>query len=159
MQGSELFAGTISENLSYADDFVDEEALNGSLLAANALEFVSKYPAGVETYLSENGGGLSGGQKQRLSIARALYRDPKILILDEATSSLDSESEAVLVKNMNHLLKDKTAIIIAHRLSTVIKADRIIVIKNGKIVEDGNHKSLMDKKGVYSRLFYSQFSA
>src|SRR6185312_1523863 len=116
---------------------------------AYATEFINRMPQGLNTYLAEGGLGLSGGQKQRVSIARALYRNPRILIMDEATSALDAESEAGIISKMHEILRGRTALVIAHRLSTIRSADRILVMKDGEIVEDGNHSALLAKRGYY----------
>jgi ATP-binding cassette subfamily B protein len=113
---------------------------------------------GYDTKVGESGLQLSGGQRQRISIARVLYSNPKVIIFDEATSSLDTESEQAIQKNLDDILKDKTAVIIAHRLSTVRNADNIIVLDNGEIVEEGNHESLMQKEGLYHYLNYQQLN-
>lgn len=121
------------------------------------LEFIEGLPNGFNTYLGENGATLSGGQKQRIAIARALYKQPEILVLDEATSSLDSTSENYIQKAVNGLREqDKTIIIIAHRLSTVINADKIVVLQKGKVIEQGNHKELYNREGNYYSLWQQQ---
>jgi ATP-binding cassette subfamily B protein len=118
-------------------------------MLAGAHDFVSELPLGYETKIGERGQSLSGGQKQRIAIARALFRKPRILIFDEATSALDTESESAIQKNLNQILKDRTTLIIAHRLSTVRNADVIVVMDRGAVREIGNHNSLMEKKGIY----------
>jgi len=121
------------------------------------LEFIESLPNGFNTYLGENGATLSGGQKQRIAIARALYKQPEVLMLDEATSSLDSTSENYIQKTVERLRQEnKTIIIIAHRLSTVINADEIVVLENGEVLEQGNHKELYAKKGHYYNLWQQQ---
>lgn len=125
---------------------------------SNAHDFISALPAGYESKIGESGLQLSGGQKQRLTIARVLYANPRIIIFDEATSSLDTESEKVIQKNMSSMLQNKTAIIIAHRLSTVREADTIVVLDNGEIVEQGNHEELMSKRGLYHYLNHQQLN-
>lgn len=158
LQESFVFNETIRENISLGDP---EESLDKVMEAAklaNAHDFISNLAAGYETKIGESGLQLSGGQKQRIAIARVLYSRPKIIIFDEATSSLDSESEQAIQKNMNTILKDKTAIVIAHRLSTVRNADNIIVLDNGEIVEHGSHDTLMANQGLYHYLNYQQLN-
>ena len=127
-------------------------------IAANAKDFIDALPQGFNTVIGEKGVRLSGGQRQRLAIARALLKDPPILILDEATSSLDTESEKHVQEAIDNLMKDRTVLVIAHRLSTIVNADRIIVLDNGKIIESGTHNELLDKKGIYKNLYDIQFN-
>lgn len=151
-QNSILFTGTIRENILYGLEGVSEERLSEVVRLANVNEFTDKMPDGLDTYVGEHGGKLSGGQKQRISIARALIRDPKILILDEATSALDNVSEYHVQQAMNELIKDRTTFIVAHRLSTIRDADRIVVMENGKIEEIGTYDELIVKKGKFYEL-------
>ncbi|KPL72045.1 ABC transporter [Ornatilinea apprima] len=151
-QESILFEDTIRENICYGIGAISEKDVETALRDANAWEFVQQLPEGIDTPIGEHGAKLSGGEKQRLSIARALIRNPKVLILDEATSALDIESEKLIQESLSRLMKDRTTFIVAHRLSTIQNADRIVVLDQGNIVEIGNHKELMAKKGVYFRL-------
>ncbi len=159
MQESRLFAGTIATNIAFADDSPSSEQIADAAVQAGAAGFVDGLPARYGFFLAEGGLGLSGGQKQRVSIARTLYRAPRIVIMDEATSALDAESESMIMRNMKDILKGRTAIIIAHRLSTVRYADRVIVLDEGRIVEDGIHASLLKKNGYYAQLFGSQIES
>ena len=152
MQDSHLFDETIAENLRYGKPNVSREEMAIACQVANADEFIKKLPKGLDTVIGERGVRLSGGQKQRLSIARTVLKNPKVLILDEATSALDSHSEMLVQDALWKLIKGRTTIIIAHRLSTVQKADEIIVLDQKKIVEQGNHEQLLKKKGIYSSL-------
>jgi ABC-type multidrug transport system fused ATPase/permease subunit len=147
-----LFAGTIRENLLFADPDASEEKVINASKNANAWEFIQGFPNGLDTEVGDRGIQLSGGQKQRIAIARALLKDPAILILDEATSSLDSESERLVQEALNNLMKGRTSIVIAHRLSTIKLANQIIVLKEGQIVEQGTHDSLIKEKGFYAHL-------
>ena len=153
-----LFNDTIRNNISYAQANVGEDAIREAAEAANALEFIEKTPNGFDTLIGERGAKLSGGQKQRLAISRALLKNPPILILDEATSALDTESEKKVQKAIEMLMKDRTALVIAHRLSTVQNADKIIVIDKGKVVETGNHEELYEQNGLYRKLYDIQFN-
>lgn len=152
-----LFSGTIKENIRYGRlDATDEEVV-AAAKAVNAHEFIMKMPEGYETKITERGGGLSAGQRQLLAFARTMVSQPSILILDEATSSIDTQTELLVQKGIEALLKGRTSFVIAHRLSTIKKADRIFVIDRGMIVEEGNHEQLMAKKGEYYQLYQAQF--
>jgi ATP-binding cassette subfamily B protein len=152
-----LFHRSVMENIRYAKpDASDEEVYRAAKLA-NADEFISGFPEGYQTLVGERGIKLSGGERQRVAIARAILKNAPILLLDEATSSLDSESEKLIQDALKNLIKDKTTIVIAHRLSTVMQMDRIIVLENGKITEQGKHKELLRlEKGTYQRLWNIQ---
>jgi len=152
-----LFNDTIRKNIAYGQSDVTEEAIRKAAEAANALEFIEQTPDGFDTLIGERGVNLSGGQKQRLAIARALLKNPPILILDEATSALDTESEKMVQKAIEVLMKDRTVLVIAHRLSTVQNADKIVVLDKGKILEVGSHNELYEKGGLYRRLYDIQF--
>lgn len=151
-QTSILFSGTIRENITYGLNNISEEELEKVLLASNLKELVDSLPEGLDTRVQEHGGNLSGGQRQRISIARAFVRNPKILILDEATSALDTISEKQIQEATRNLSKDRTTLIVAHRLSTIRDADKIAVIGNGGVEEFGTYEELMDKKGAFYRL-------
>ncbi|MGW1725682.1 ABC transporter ATP-binding protein [Streptomyces sp. NPDC002306] len=156
-QESVLFDGTIRENVAYGmEDEVDEETVRAALRDANALEFVERLPHGLDTAVGERGARLSGGQRQRLAIARALIRDPKVLVLDEATSALDTRSEALVQQALARLLHGRTTFVVAHRLSTVRGADRIVVLGDGRIVETGTHEELLRRGGAYTALHTGQ---
>ena len=158
LQENFIFNGTISENISLGDPDESLEKVITAAKLANAHDFITNLGMGYETRVGESGLQLSGGQRQRIAIARVLYSNPKIIIFDEATSSLDTESEQAIQKNLDEILKDRTAIIIAHRLSTVRNADKIIVLDNGEIIEEGNHEELMKKEGLYHYLNYQQLN-
>jgi subfamily B ATP-binding cassette protein MsbA len=152
-----LFSGTLRDNIAYGDLNAADEQIHEAAKSANAHDFIMKFPDGYDTVVGERGVGLSGGQKQRISIARAILKDPKILILDEATSSLDAESEALVQEALDHLMQNRTTFIIAHRLSTIKNADNIVVLENGEIVEQGSHRELLNKNGKYASLYQGQF--
>ena len=152
-----LFSGTIEENIRYGHRDASEEQLKNAIKTANGEEIINYLPEGLQTKVGERGKGLSLGQKQIFSFARAILSDPKILILDEATSSVDAYTEAIIQEALQKLMLNRTSIIIAHRLSTVIKADRIIVLDYGKIIEEGTHNSLLKKNGKYAQLYKQYF--
>lgn len=152
-QDTVLFNDTVRENVRYGRQDADDEDILAAVRAANALEFVRDLPDGFETVIGERGVKLSGGQQQRISIARTFLKDPPILVLDEATSSLDSESESAIHAALDELMSGRTTLIISHRLSTLKKADVIFVLKDGRIVEEGTHLELIGKQGLYKRLF------
>lgn len=158
-QDNFLFSGTIRENIRYGKLDATEEEIVAAAKAVNAHDFIMKLEKGYDTELTERGGGLSIGQRQLLAFARTMVSDPKILILDEATSSIDTKTELLVQEGIEHLLAGRTSFVIAHRLSTIQKADRIFVVDDGRIIEEGNAEELMAKKGVYYRLYMAQFSA
>ncbi|QNP66368.1 ABC transporter ATP-binding protein [Streptomyces genisteinicus] len=151
-QESILFEGSIRDNVTYGLSDTDDETLRGALRDANALEFVERLPDGLDTVVGQRGARLSGGQKQRLAIARALIRDPRILVLDEATSALDNRSEALVQEALARLVRGRTVFVVAHRLSTIQGADRIVVMADGRVRESGTHGELLAKGGVYADL-------
>lgn len=153
-----IFSGTIKDNIRYGKlDATDEEIIEAAK-AVNAHEFIVKMEKGYDTKLSERGGGLSIGQKQLLALARTMVSKPKILILDEATSSIDTKTELMVQNGIEQVLKGRTSFVIAHRLSTIKKADRIFVVEGGRIIEEGNHEQLLGYKGIYYNLYMSQFA-
>jgi ATP-binding cassette subfamily B protein len=153
-----IFSGTIRKNIKYGKlDASDEEMIAASK-TVGAHEFISKLAQGYDTILKDGGSELSVGQKQLLAFARAIIRNPTIMILDEATSSIDTETEAMIQKAITRTLKGRTSIVIAHRLSTIVDADRILVMSEGRIIEDGSHRDLMLKKGTYHKLYMNQFA-
>lgn len=152
-----LFSGSIRENILYGNPKASEEDIIAAAKAANAYDFIQAMPDGFDMVLGERGAKLSGGQKQRIAIARVFIKDPKILILDEATSALDSQSEKLIQEALDRLMVGRTTIMIAHRLSTVVNADEIVVINKGKIIEKGSHIQLLAQNGTYARLFHIQF--
>jgi ATP-binding cassette subfamily B protein len=158
-QDTVLFAASARDNLRYGQWDASDDAIWAAAEKANAAGFLSELPDGLKTYLGEGGARLSGGQRQRLAIARALLRDSPILLLDEATSALDAESEKLVQDALERLMVGRTTIVIAHRLATVRSADRIIVMDQGKIVEEGDHTTLSAAGGLYARLASLQFDA
>ena len=159
-QNVHLFNGTIAENIAYGEkELHSKEDIINAAKYANALEFIDKLEQGIDTEIGDNGILLSGGQRQRIAIARVLLRNNPILIFDEATSALDNESEKLVQNAIEILQKNRTSIIIAHRLSTIEKADRILVIDDGKVLEDGNHQSLINLNGIYAQMHKMQFNS
>ena len=158
LQDGILFNDTIERNIteSKSDEPLNQKRLIESVEMANLTGLISSLPLGYQTRIGEQGQLLSGGEKQRLLIARAIYKDPKYLFFDEATSSLDAENEKIITENLNLFYRDKTVIIVAHRLSTVKNADQILVMDKGNIVERGNHQELLSQKGVYYTLIRNQ---
>nr|MBP9055682.1 ATP-binding cassette domain-containing protein [Saprospiraceae bacterium] len=153
-----LFGGTIRENIAYGKPNATEEEITMAARQSNSWEFISSFPDGMETIVGDRGIKLSGGQRQRIAIARAILKDPKILILDEATSSLDAESEKLVQEALDKLMQNRTSIIIAHRLSTIRDVDSIYVLENGKIIEKGSHTELIaNEHGTYAALARLQF--
>ena len=155
-QDSILFNNTVRNNISMGKESALDSEIVEAAKIANAHEFIMDLPEGYDTNIGDSGNKLSGGQKQRLSIARAVLKNPPIMILDEATSALDTESERLVQDALEKMMRNRTSIVIAHRLSTIQKADKIIVLQKGKIVEQGNHKELLGKNGVYRKLVEMQ---
>ena len=159
LQENILFAGTIFQNIAYARPDATIEQVIEVAKMANAHDFITRLPDGYQTYVGELGGNLSGGEKQRIAIARAMLGNPRLLILDEATASLDTESEYLIQKALGRLTKGRTTFAIAHRLSTLKDADRIVVIDGHSIAEVGSHEELMAKKGIYYNLVQAQIKS
>jgi ATP-binding cassette subfamily B protein len=157
-QETVLFGATARENIRYGKPSAADEEIEAAASAAGADTFIRQLPEGYDTFLGEKGTRLSGGQRQRIAIARALLKDPPILLLDEATSSLDAESERYVQQALEKLMRDRTTIIIAHRLATVLKADRIVVLDHGSIVAIGTHAELLESNELYARLAALQFT-
>jgi ATP-binding cassette subfamily B protein len=154
-----LFHDTIAANLRYARPDATDAEMMAAAAAANIHDFVSELPDGYDTFVGERGYRLSGGEKQRVAIARVILKDPKILVLDEATSHLDARSESLIQEALEHVMAGRTSFVIAHRLSTVLAADRIFVLDRGRLVEEGRHGELLASDGLYADLFRTQFAA
>ena len=159
LQDTWLFNGTILDNIKYGNNDATEEDIKSAAKKARVDHFVTTLPNGYNYILNEEGSNVSAGEKQLLTIARAILDDPKILILDEATSNVDTRTETLINQAMQNLMQNRTSFIIAHRLSTIRNADKIIVMDQGDIVEVGNHKELLAKNGFYAKLYNSQFEA
>jgi subfamily B ATP-binding cassette protein MsbA len=157
-QNTFLFNDTVKNNIAYGDRSKDMGHIIAAAQAAHAHDFITALPQGYDTVIGELGLKLSGGERQRLSIARALLKDPPILILDEATSSLDSESERLVQDALERLMVGRTSLVIAHRLSTIRRADQIVVLVDGMIVEQGTHEELLAQKAEYNKLYTLQFT-
>ncbi len=157
LQDNFLFDGTVLQNIRFSNPEASLEDIKAVCKIANADEFIEKFPDGYDTVVGERGVKLSGGQRQRIAIARALLANPRILILDEATSSLDSESEALIQEGLFHLRQGRTTFVIAHRLSTIRSADQILVVESGEIVERGSHEELVAMGGRYKQLYDKQY--
>jgi ATP-binding cassette subfamily B protein len=158
MQDTFIFNDTIAGNISESEqnEIIDRERLKQAAFISNIEEFIEKLPNKYNTELGTSGIRLSGGQQQRIMIARAVYKNPFFVFFDEATSALDANNEKVIMENLNEFIKDRTSVIVAHRLSTVKNADNIIVLENGEIVEQGNHEQLTEKRGKYYELVKNQ---
>src|SRR5205085_5978538 len=152
-----LFSTTIAENIRYGREGATQAEVEAAARAANAHGFITQFPQGYDTLVGERGVQLSGGQKQRVAIARAVLKDPRILVLDEATSALDAESEHLVKEALDRLMEGRTTLIIAHRLSTVKDADRVVVLDGGRIVQSGRHAVLLREDGLYRKLVERQF--
>lgn len=157
-QDSPLFSGSAAENIAFGREGAGPDEVHAAARAAQAAAFVEALPGGFEAPLGERGRGLSGGQRQRLAIARALVRQAPILLLDEATSALDAENEKLVQEALDEAMRGRTTLVIAHRLATVLKADRIVVMDEGRVVESGSHAELTARGGLYARLAALQFN-
>ena len=157
LQDVNLFTGTVMENLRYGNPDASDEVCIQAAKLANAHNFIMMLPDGYQTVLQGDGGGLSQGQRQLISIARAAVTDPPVMILDEATSSIDTRTEALVQSGMDRLMEGRTVFVIAHRLSTIMNSDVIMVLDHGRIIERGTHESLLEKKGVYYHLYTGAF--
>ncbi len=153
-----LFADTVRNNLTYGNESASEEQLQEALASSRCLDFIQQLPQGMDTLLQDGGGNLSQGQRQLLAIARAFAADPRILILDEATANVDTQTEKAIQSAMQKIMEQRTSIVIAHRLSTIRDADLIVVMDQGRIAETGNHEELLVAKGKYYELYITQYA-
>ena len=153
-----LFSANVSHNISYGDSMANEKQIQNAAKEAFALDFIEKLPEGFKSYLGEQGVRLSGGQKQRIAIARAILKNPSILLLDEATSALDANSEQKVQEALKVLMQGRTTLIIAHRLATIMHADRILLIDKGQLIAEGSHQKLLSSSELYKRLCELQFN-
>lgn len=158
-QSPYLFSGTIRDNIAFSSNSASEQEIHEAARLAGAAEFIAKLPGGYDTVIGEHGSSLSGGQRQRIAIARAFLRDAPLLLLDEATSALDNESERLVQEALDHLMNNRTTLVIAHRLSTVRNASRIVVLDQGVIAEEGTHDVLLTQNGLYAQLYNLQFKS
>jgi ATP-binding cassette subfamily B protein len=156
MQDGYIFSDTIEANIILGDDSPDKDKLSKAITLANLEDFLGSFPRGLQTKVGQDGAGLSQGQKQRILIARAVYRNPRVLFFDEATNALDASNERIIMERLNNFYQGRTVIIVAHRLSTVKNADQIVVLSKGKAVELGTHKELISQKGIYYDLVSDQ---
>jgi len=156
MQDGYIFSDTIANNISESDEIIDKTKLLKAVQIANIQEFIESLPLGYNTVIGARGNGISQGQRQRLLIARAIYKNPDFLFFDEATNALDAKNERTIVENLTTFFKDKTVVVVAHRLSTVKNADQIVVLDKGKLIEQGTHQSLVTKRGAYYNLVKNQ---
>ena len=157
LQDTWLFSGTVRDNVAYGKENASQEEIEDACKRAHVDSFIRSLPDGYDTIINEETTNISGGQKQLLTIARAFLADRKLLILDEATSSVDTRTEVLIQKSMRELIKGRTSFVIAHRLSTVTDADVILVVSDGRLVEKGTHEELLEKRGFYYDIFMSQF--
>jgi ATP-binding cassette subfamily B protein len=158
-QDTFLFHGTARENIAYGDPAKNAGAIEAAAKAAEAHEFLATLPQGYDTLVGERGQKLSGGQRQRLAIARAVLKNPPLMILDEATSAVDNETEAAIQKSLDRIVVGRTTLMVAHRLSTIVKADRIFVLDDGRVAESGTHAELLSRAGPYADLWRVQTGA
>jgi ATP-binding cassette subfamily B multidrug efflux pump len=159
LQETTLFSGTIRENISFGRSDASDQDVVAAAKAAQAHDFIISFPDGYETHVGERGATLSGGQKQRLAIARALLLDPRILILDDSTSSVDTATEALIQVALDALMQGRTSFVIAQRISTVMSADKILVLDRGEVVAEGKHADLMENEPIYAEIYNSQILA